>query len=141
MFHVEQSQDFELIERLLLHPDIKPNLIHGLYNKEKLKNEDVLYYVFYYGGKEVGICVILVIDTAYFIDIGFISEIRGKIAIKLGRIAQELFFSHYPTAEVFAIISKKNRPSLIYAKWLGFQLCSMNEDNFLLEVTKDGWSR
>lgn len=140
MFHVEQSIDYDRIGALITHKDIQEHILTQTYDVNKLNRDDALYYVLCHNNIDVGICVILSVNNYHFVDIGFLNCARGKIGKSLTLILKNLFFDICPNDSVYAMISKKNRRSLIFSQWIGFKIFSEDEKNYYLEVAKDGRS-
>lgn len=141
MFHVEQIEDKEILHKLISHEDI----LEGFTEKEKLDDyingigEHHICYLLIYKHEVAGVVVCLNLERCmnlkeiYVVDIGFFKEYRGKIALKLSKLALQKFFKDNKCKKLVASIYKSNKKALLNAKWCGFEYLSTHDDKYYLE--------
>lgn len=141
MFHVDLIEDKEILHKLISHKDI----LEGFTTKDKLDKyideigENHICYLLIYKHEVAGVGVCLNLERCmslkeiYVVDIGFFKEYRGKIALKLSKLALQKFFKENKCKKLVSSIYKSNKKALLNAKWCGFKHLSTHDDKYYLE--------
>lgn len=146
MYEVQKIRNKKLIKQLISHEEI----IEGFTAPEKLDKyidnlgKHHICYFMLYKNEVAGIAISLKLEdglgekNTYVVDLGFYKDYRGKVALKLSRLALEKFLKGYKCEKLFAIIDKTNKASLFHAKWLNFEIVSTNEFKYFLRYKNHG---
>jgi len=141
MFHVESVKDKEILKKLISHEDI----IDGFTDANRLDKyisdlgEDHKCYLLIYKHEVAGVGICLNLEKSmnlkeiYVVDIGFFKEYRGKIALKLSKLALKKFFKENKCKKLISLIYEHNKKALLNAKWCGFKHCSTHNNRYYLE--------
>ncbi len=143
---VVRTKDLDSILNMTRHKDIHRGLIciENKNNEKSFLDKTVKCFLLKDEGRNVGICVILDLSSAFSengifcLDLGIIKEYRGRRGFKLGKILFKIIFEEEKCKKLYAIINKKNKPSLFYALHYGFKIKGTDRMNYYLEVTKNG---
>jgi len=91
----------------------------------------ITYYLFDVFGVVAGFCAFRQItDDISICDVAFLEEFRGKIAKEISLKAIRKFKQESSCNILITRISKKNKRSLYFAKWLGF-VKYLDDDNYI----------
>jgi len=139
---VIESRDFEILERLIFDEDIIKGLLseNYLYQENKLDNEKFIFYLFKIDNDPIGICILHnvseIFDSSgiYWVDIGFVNEIRGKFAYKLALMAKKKFFTEINPNKLYTRIKVENKKSIFFAMRAGFVIINRNSEYCFLEA-------
>lgn len=146
MLHVEQTTNKELLKYLISDEDI----ISGFTTKENIDDyigrigSDHVCYLLLYKHEVAGVaiclnlCRTMNLKDFFVVDIGFFKEYRGKIALRLSKLALNKFFKENNCKRLISLIYKNNKKALLNAKWCGFKHLSTTKDRYYLEYRKDG---
>lgn len=148
-FKIEKSKDFDLIKKIIFHPDIKPTLL-PIEDEDKLNkllsDDNKTYYVIYQNGLLMGIVIFLNFTNhkngadIFFSDIGIFKPFRGKYALEAASLCLDIFFSENDVLRFMCVVKSDHSGCICFCKKLGFKVIEYDSGYFLLEVERNGWN-
>lgn len=144
---VKTDEEYERFARLLFNEEIGtallPNLKIAKDSKEKLKNENLICYLFTNGEEDIGIaaCYVWPRINKGVLDIGALTKFRGKLIKEASILAIKDFLKLYAEIELFAQIKHDNKKSLYFSQMLGLKQFIRIKDNYILRFDYGQFNR
>lgn len=133
MINIKITKDYQEIARIINKPGYKEWIFdkEGNVTESDLLVSGITYYLFEVYGIVAGFCAFRQItDDISICDVAFLEEFRGKIAKEVSLEAIRKFKKESSCKILITRISKKNKRSLYFSKWLGFVKYS-DDDNYI----------
>ncbi len=133
MINIKITKDYQEIARIINKPGYKEWIFdkEGDVTESDLLVSGITYYLFEVYGIVAGFCAFRQItDDISICDVAFLEEFRGKIAKEVSLEAIRKFKKESSCKILITRISKKNKRSLYFSKWLGFVKYS-DDDNYI----------
>lgn len=146
MFHVEQTYDKELMKHIISDDEI----IDGFTDKKHLDNyidfigDDHICYLGICNNVIAGIMILFncksITDekNLFVIDIGFLKDYRGKVALSICKLSMNKLFDDVGSYDLVGSIDKSNRKSLVHAKKLGFKISNFDDNKYFMRYSRYG---
>lgn len=136
---IYKTTNSALIRRIINHPDVKGFMFHVeppeiiLFDIKKLMSTNIVIYAMRFNNELIGIGIFSNKNGSIYVDIAFLPQCRGKNALSLATETLSQYIKEYCPSEILAKINKKNRRSLIFAKWMDFFVESEDEIYFYIK--------
>lgn len=133
MISIKITKDCKEIAKIINKPGYKEWIFDkdGEVTASDLLVSGITYYLFYVCEITAGFCAFRQItDDISICDVAFLEEFRGKVAKGISLEAIRKFKKESSCKILITRISKKNKRSLYFSKWLGFVKYS-DDDNYI----------
>jgi RimJ/RimL family protein N-acetyltransferase len=133
MINIKTTKNYKEIANIINKPGYKEWIFdkEGAVTESDLLVSGIKYYLFDVYGIVAGFCAFRQItDDISICDVAFLEEFRGKVAKEISLEAIRKFKKESSCKILITRISKKNKRSLYFAKWLGF-VKYLDDDNYI----------
>lgn len=141
---VKTDEEYERFKSVLFNEEIGNVLLTNLdivkENSERLKNKNLLCYLFTDGETDFGLAAGHIFPALRkgVLDVGAISGYRGKIVKEAAIHALKDFFSEYGEYDLFCQVRYDNKKSLLFSNSVGLKIFRKINGNYILRFDY-GW--
>lgn len=132
MLNIEQTDDLNVVRKIIDEPTIKQYLIEDDYlplNLSFLLERRTKFFILFSDKNVAGLCIFNKIsDKIYMGHIAILPKYRGKIGKRLAELMLNHHFALNRYSELVSRIKKDNKKSLYFVLHLGFKIFGQNKD-------------
>ena len=135
---VTSDDEYDRFKKILFDTEIATFLLTNLKeaqeNHNKLKNDNLICYLFRHDDKDIGIAAALIFPliNKCILDVGALKEYRGRLVKDCAVDAIKDFLDNYDGYELFSYVRSNNKKSLYFSQNVGLKILRKVNDNYIL---------